>query len=241
MAITSDSRAAYTQLRSLVGWALLIAWVGFWWLHLDSIRHATLALPCIESGLDKAGDFFMGAGHACKARADNAFNAGLFWAVIVSPAAFVIGHFAAIMILAGGYAAAAASEKIEERQRQRAHAVQVAQIADRTRAADAATREQNDRYEFITRLGAVDDQLVVLAGELDVGRTKLIQLNLLQSLRDIHAKFSAEELRWLYRADEGVRSRVDLTLAEMRRLRLRDSRYYEDLAAMADVMQPAGR
>ncbi len=235
MAISIEHRAAYRQLRSLIGWTIVVLWIGCAWVHLDAIRQAALAQPCIESGLDKAGDFFMGAGHACKAKADGAFNGGLFGAVLVSPLAFVVGHFAAIMIIAGGHAAAVANEKREELDRQRSHETQVAEMADRTRIATAATRDQNERYEFITRLGAVDDQLVVLSGEGDAERVKMVQLNVLQSLRDLHAKFRMEDLRRLYGSDEGIRQRVNLTLAEMRRLQLQESRYYEDLAAIARV------
>src|SRR5690606_33729870 len=88
------------------------------------------------------------------------------------------------------------------------------------------------RYELITRLGAVDDQLIVMESEQDADRLTRIRLSIAQALRELDAKFTDAQLRAMFDEHAPVRGRVNRTLSEMQRLGLGGTRQYADLAAM---------
>ncbi|MDI7774684.1 hypothetical protein [Asticcacaulis sp. EMRT-3] len=227
-----DDKERYRQLRGAWGWIFLGAWMVLWWMKLSADRAHALTLPCPENFMNSAQDLLLGKGSACKAGIDAAFWGGLFMALIFSPLGFVASHYFAKWRIEQAASEEERAAHQQEQARQQANAAAMAEMGARSKSEEQSNRVSNDRFELITRIGAVDDQLVVLADEADPKRIKLIKLNLMQALRDIHAKFRDEELRAMHASDSGIASRVTRTLAEMRKLNLEGSRLYDDLASM---------
>ncbi|MDV6333151.1 hypothetical protein [Asticcacaulis sp. 201] len=233
--LSLEQRHQHRQLRGSWGLALAAAWILFWWLRLDAEKHAALASPCPNNILYKAQDMLMGAGAACKGAIEGNFWGGMVFFAILSPLAWVVAHY-----IAGwhfSFLAAGETRKVqrEERARQQAQQAAITDMGEKARREEQSSRTSNDRYELITRLGAVDDQLIVLADETAPERVKLIKMNIMQAVRDIHAKFRDEELRAMRAADSGIASRIERTLAEMRKLNLAGTRLYDDLASLFET------
>ncbi len=223
---------AYKQVRTFIGWGLVIAWIVFWWRHAEAVRLAALLQPCDVNVGSSVTDFFFGKGSACRSSIQGDFNSAIFFAVISSPLMFLLAPPLAKAACGATAALQASRLRAAEQQRHKDHADSLAKLTDQSRTDQAVARADSDRYEIITRLGAVDDQLVVLETETSDEHVKLIKLNIGQSIRDIHAKFREDTLVSFYRSDDGLKQRVDRTLAEMRRLGLDSTRLHEDLRAL---------
>lgn len=224
--------ARHNQIKGVWGWVFVGVWIAVWWWVLNSAHDSALARPCPDSLGNKIGDFFTGEGQTCRNDIDGKFTLGLVFAFLTSPIGFVIGHHFSKWQAVQMVEAQQRETAENDRRRRTEHEAALAQMSQQSRIEQQANRQSGDRFEIITRLGAVDDQLAVLENETNPENTKLIKLNIGQSIRDIHAKFKDDELRALYHADEGLRQRVDRTLAEMRRLNLQQSRHYHDLAGL---------
>lgn len=230
--LSPEQRHQHRQLRGSWGLALAAAWMLFWWLRLDAEKHAALARPCPSNILYKAQDLLMGAGAACKGAIEGNFWGGMVFFAILSPLTWVAAHYIACWHLSFLAAAETRKAQREEQARQQAQQAAITELGEKARREEQSSRTTNDRYELITRLGALDDQLIVLADETAPERVKLIKMNIMQAVRDIHAKFRDEELLAMRAADTGIASRVERTLAEMRKLNLAGTRLYDDLASL---------
>ncbi len=219
-------------MRGAWGWLFVALWLTAWWLKLDADHRMALTQPCPDSWPYKLEDFLLGKGQTCKAMIDSGFWGSLLLAALFSPLAFVFAHHFAHWRMAWASNARQRAAERQEQTRQQAHHHAMADLSAKTREQEAQARHGNDRYEIITRLGAVDDQLLVLADETDPDRVRLIKLNLAQALRDIHAKFRADELQALCAADPGIMQRARQTLTDMQHLNLADTRFYTDLASL---------
>ncbi len=220
------------QIRGFVGLALAVAWIAYWWAKLEAAKQAALAQPCDPGFFGKAMDVVAGAGSACRSAAENQFAGGMFGAVITAPLAFLVAHMVARWRVGQLVAHEAYVNAHAERQRQQDHQKALDQLGDAAALEASASRRENDRHELITRLGAVDDQLIVLEGETEPDRVTRIKMSISQALREIDAKFTDDELQALAAAHPAIRQRVDRTLADMCRLGLEGGRQHQDLAGM---------
>lgn len=229
----SETKAKVGQLRGGIGILLAILWIGYWWLRLDGEKRAALEAGCKKPGfLGSIQDAFQGAGAACHSEIDGNFTTGMFLAVIVSPLAFWIAHYIAKSIVSYRQQAEETRQAKAEQERQRDKERSIAQFSSDAAKETAEAQRVNDRHELITRLGAVEDQLIVLEGESDPQRVTRIKMTIAQALRDIDAKFTDAELQGLMAEHSSIRQRVDRTLDEMRKLGLEGGRQYADLLGM---------
>ncbi len=188
-------RDRYKKIRT--GWwlGLSAVWLAFWYWQLSS--KPKVARDC-EGTINSFG---CGLG-------DDLSTASVFLSMMVAliatpimliPARAIARHFIDQEI-------AVDTKKAKE---DNERAVAALSLSQRTRHAEAerqvqANRSSIHRSEFLQKLGAVSDLLRLLADEDDKGEIRQLKLGVAQSLRDLTAKHTLDELASFIRGDGAI-------------------------------------
>ncbi len=228
--MADTEKETHSRLRGNLALLLAGGWIVGWWIRLDDMKHAALAACGV------GGDFFkdIGAG-VCRSTAGSRMVGGLLLVLFTAPLAIVVAHYVAKLVVARQVADEERARRAQEEQRRTVYEAEIREMGTRAERETVTAQASNDRHEIITRLGVVDDQLILIDGEKDDANIKRITINLTQALREIHAKFTLATLGEMYAADAGLRQHVERTLEEMDRIGLGGSRQHKDLAGMFGV------
>ncbi len=221
-----DYEDYYRQLRGTVGWVLVAVWIVGWWVRLDAAHRAASA-ACHGSGLIGG----MGS-YLCKQGAGSVFVVQLIVVILTSPLAFFVARHVAHWWVTLQYARDQRQQAQQEQARRSAHAAQIDAVSQRALAEEQAAQLSNDRHEIITRLGAIEDQLIVLEAETDPARITRIRLTIAQTVRELQARFSARELEDMRWNDQDVKMSIARTLIAMDKRGLAPTQAFLDLVRM---------
>lgn len=188
--MTAEQKEKYRALRNGLGVLLAVAWVAYW------------ALKPSEAGI--VGSFSHGA--------------GVFFAVITAPFAFLVSHYLARFQVSRTAAEEQrrTDEEIKLAETKRAQTLREREAASVASAHSA--RQLLDRQEFIHKLGTADDALDLQIEAADPDRASLARQAVNRALRDLVAKHSLPELVGLIAGDEGARLRLRALLSRFREL-----------------------
>lgn len=214
------------QTRGAIGLVLAGIWIVYWWMKFDVEKNAALANCHGGNWIENVGQGM------CEGKAQGVFGGQIFLVVIVAPLAFWIAHYIAKFIIDQRASGEASRRARIEHARHREHQQTLAELGNEAKQQSQIDRDENDRHEVISRLGAVDDQLIVLETETEQSRITRIKMSISQALREIDAKFTDARLQELMAAHGNIKTRVERTMREMKRLGLERSREFEDLAGM---------
>lgn len=185
----------YKKLRT--GWwlGLTAAWLGFWYYFLTDKPKA--ARDC-EGLLDQIG---CGLGDDISTLS---VLFGIVLALVTSPILLIPARFIARHVTEQEIAADAA--RLEKQAVAEAQAFAAAQRKRRAASErqETVSRQAIHRGEFLHKLGAVSDLLRLLADEEDRNEVRQIKVGVVQSLRDLTAKHTLDELARLIRADSAI-------------------------------------
>lgn len=197
----------YKKLRT--GWwlGLTAAWLGIWYWQLS--RPENPGRDC--SGI--IGDVGCAASDGISAIG---LVVGLFFALITSPLLLIPARYIAKYVT--DQEVEAANKNAQEQEAKR-----IAQVdTDRKqrmkasdRAAEAA-RGTIHRTEFIQKLGTVGDLLRLLADEDDKAEIRQLKVGVSQSLRDLTAKHTVDDLARFIRSDASIRLALAPILTELK-------------------------
>ena len=231
-AMDGVQKARYRRIRNSWGLGLAALWIVFWLIKLDAANHAALA-NCHD------GDLLAHVG--CEGSTYAGFGGKVLLVLFVSPLAFLVSHYFAKWRIEQIANTERLRREQEDQARRRVLEAKLDQMRVEAAQRESQTRRNDNRHALIVRLGAVDDQLVVLEGQTDLDRITRIKLTITESLRELNTNFTNGELRAMRSADSGIEQRVDLTLSEMRRLGLEGSRQYQDLVGMFGCGEPSAK
>jgi len=196
----------YKKLRG--GWwlGLSAAWLGFWLWYLTrgdaKVRDCSGMLGDMACA---ASDSFTTIGVAV----------GILFALLATP----------LLLNPAGYFARHATDKeiaadTATARKQDAAEAEARAAAQRERQAELerqahASKSSIHRSEFLQKLGAVSDLLRLLADEDDKSEIRQLRVGIAQSLRDLTAKHTVDQLAAFIRADRAIGLAVPPVLAAL--------------------------
>lgn len=207
-----ESKQRYRRLRNGLGWALAAIWLLYRWYELSAQNAASKAriqgcdgfFGSVSCGVQKSGE-------------DLGFGAGMLFALLLAPFAFLISHYIARFAVEKQLAeqarrdadvARAHRAREEEDQRQR-----IEDESARTREA----RDGIDRAEFVRSLGSVNDFLDLLSIAQNAEQELRVKQGIGKELRELVAKHTHDAITELVHRDDALRINLEETLSRIKK------------------------
>jgi hypothetical protein len=200
----------YRRLRNGLGWLILAVWLLYRWASLSAQQAAAkVAMTDCDGVLDWAKCGISDASGSL------GFGAGMLFAIILSPFAFLISSYIARFWVDKEMADASNRERDEqERQRmqfEQSRKEREASVLDEASRAKHAT----NRINLIACLGTVNEYLDILDGTPEKDEEPLVRQSIGNSLRELIAKNTLPEIIALVQSDEAVHLVMGKTLQRL--------------------------
>jgi hypothetical protein len=223
----------YRQMRNMWGLILAAVWIVWWWFSNSASEQAALsALPQADGIISGTALWWK------KTNIQSAFVWEMFLAVLSSPLAFIVSHYAARWRVEQMQKAEIAHTEAEQGKQLAQQAADLDRIRKVSESEAEKAQRANERHELITRIGDVDSQLLVYETEQDQERKTRMLLNLTQFVYEVHAKFPGDKLTRILASDDVLRRMVENTLAHMRSLGLDSRNFYTVLNGILPAPAP---